>query len=165
MQKCSRYKAWLTLGCMGIVIIGAVVLIILVATGAVTTHSWQWLGLQIGIRFVRQWSNPTLEQAKDSTQSDQNMRQDNEYYRWLLIKLTLSPTMALSTYLIKFMTNSSAHLAHLTAVADLHLVSLIGVCLCWFVCYVPIYNFLVGYGCYFNLYSWQCECWQMFICK
>ena len=39
MQKCSRYKAWLTLGCMGIVIIGAVVLIILVATGAVTTHS------------------------------------------------------------------------------------------------------------------------------
>jgi len=38
MHKCSRCKTWLTLGCMGIVIIGTVVLIILVATGAVTTH-------------------------------------------------------------------------------------------------------------------------------
>jgi len=52
----------------------------------------------------------------------------------------------------------------LQAVADLHLVSLIGVCLGWFLLYVPICNSLVGYGCYFNLYSWQCvhkTSWRM----
>ena len=39
MKRCSRYKQWLTLGCMGLVLGATVILIILLGMGVISTNS------------------------------------------------------------------------------------------------------------------------------
>ena len=39
MKRCSHYKAWLTLGCMGLVLAATVILIILLGMGVISTNS------------------------------------------------------------------------------------------------------------------------------
>lgn len=39
MKRCSHYKTWLTLGCMGLVLGGTIILIILLGMGVISTNS------------------------------------------------------------------------------------------------------------------------------
>ena len=38
-KKCSHYKAWLIFGCCSLVVIGAIVLIVLLGAGVISTNS------------------------------------------------------------------------------------------------------------------------------